>query len=437
MNSSISIICKNMQRRGKSTGTRFVTSVCNYATQSLNDTCSYTFYHHINQHLRTLQKRGYHHGSSSHLSFPKGSFSLGKSFFPSSGTNRGPLKLVNDSHSTKPFTTLSLPVPAREETHPSPFLFQASPNRHHPRSFSYSTTTATTKESKNDTTTHPNPTQAPVPFHKILIANRGEIARRIIQTCKSQNIRTVAIYSTADSKSPHVQEADEAICVGPTSSSESYLNVNVICEAILKTGADAVHPGYGFLSENATFCKAVENLISTSTGENVKFIGPNSDSIVAMGDKITSKQIANDANVNIIPGYDGFVTSPSHAVEVANSIGYPVMIKATSGGGGKGMRICYNNDQVIEGYGLSTAEAKSFFNDERLFIEKFIENPHHIEIQLLAGRKTRKSDDGDDSTEKGELEILCFVERECSIQSSNVSYTQFGIHAGNVARCRG
>ncbi len=248
------------------------------------------------------------------------------------------------------------------------------------------------------------------PFQKILIANRGEIARRIIKTCHKLNIQTVAIYSTADSKSPHVQEADEAVCVGPTASSESYLNVDNVSHAIKQTNADAIHPGYGFLSENAHFCKVVEEL-------GVKFIGPNSDAIIAMGDKITSKQIAKNANVNIIPGYDGFVTSQSHAVEIANSIGYPVMIKATSGGGGKGMRICYTDDQVKEGFVLSTAEAKSFFNDERLFIEKFIERPHHIEIQLLAGRRQIIDEDG--NLNEGELEILCFPERECSIQRRN------------------
>jgi propionyl-CoA carboxylase alpha chain len=144
------------------------------------------------------------------------------------------------------------------------------------------------------------------------------------------------------------------------------------------------------------------------SGENVKFIGPSAEAIIQMGDKITSKKIAEDAGVNIIPGYDGFVTSQEHAVKIANQIGYPVMIKATSGGGGKGMRICYTDDEVKEGFLLSTAEAKSFFNDERLFIEKFIEKPHHIEIQLLAGRK-----------EGGDLEILCFPERECSIQRRN------------------
>ena len=284
-------------------------------------------------------------------------------------------------------------------------------------------TISASRSFSSSTQSHNNNVDIPTtpPFQKILIANRGEIARRIIKTCHKLNIQTVAIYSTADSKSPHVQEADEAICVGPTASSESYLRVENICKAILKSGADAVHPGYGFLSENAEFCKAIEEGLGGSSssssssggGKKVKFIGPNLDAIIAMGDKITSKKIAKDANVNVIPGYDGFVTSKDHAVEVANSIGYPVMIKATSGGGGKGMRICYNDDQVKEGFVLSTAEAKSFFNDERLFIEKFIERPHHIEIQLLAGRKV------DDDGNEGELEILCFPERECSIQRRN------------------
>mmetsp|Transcript_15423 Transcript_15423/g.29087 ORF Transcript_15423/g.29087 Transcript_15423/m.29087 type:complete len:761 (+) Transcript_15423:1774-4056(+) len=253
-----------------------------------------------------------------------------------------------------------------------------------------------------------NPNNAPA-FQKILVANRGEIARRIIRTCKKESIKTVAIYSTTDSKSPHVKEADEAICVGPAASSASYLNIDNICKAIEMSGAEAVHPGYGFLSENAEFARRVEETTAEATGKGVKFIGPSPSAIIAMGDKITSKKIAKESGVNIIPGYDGFVTSQDHAVTIANEIGYPVMIKATSGGGGKGMRICYNDAQVREGFLLSTAEAKSFFNDEHLFIEKFIEKPHHIEIQLLAGRKEVG----------GELEILCFPERDCSIQRRN------------------
>jgi len=250
------------------------------------------------------------------------------------------------------------------------------------------------------------------PFTKILVANRGEIARRIIRTCRSMNIPSVAIYSTVDSKSPHVLEADEAICIGGPSPQESYLNVENIMEAISVSGADAVHPGYGFLSENAEFARR----LSMST-KSVTFIGPSTGAIVAMGDKITSKRIAKDAGVNIIPGYDGIVNSPEEAVKISRAVGYPIMIKATSGGGGKGMRICRTDDEVKEGFVLSEAEARKFFNDGRLLIEKFIERPHHIEIQVLAGRK-RLSSDGDNN-EKGELEILCFPERECSIQRRN------------------
>lgn len=250
-------------------------------------------------------------------------------------------------------------------------------------------------------------TQSDPTFGKILVANRGEIARRIFRTCAKEKISTVAIHSTIDSKSPHVVEADEAVCVGTASSSSSYLDLDNICKAIELTGADAVHPGYGFLSENADFARRVEELISPS-GKAVNFIGPSSDAIIKMGDKITSKKIAKKSGVNIIPGYEDFVESQDHAVAIANKIGYPVMIKATSGGGGKGMRICYTDTDVREGFLLSTAEAKSFFKDERLFIEKFIENPHHIEFQVLAGRKNG-----------GELDILCFPERECSIQRRN------------------
>ena len=248
---------------------------------------------------------------------------------------------------------------------------------------------------------------------KILIANRGEIACRIIETCQKLSIPTVAIHSTIDAKSPHVAMADEAICVGPASSSDSYLNIDRVCKAIQDSGSEGVHPGYGFLSENAEFARRVSQM-KTPCGKAVKFIGPSEQAIIDMGDKITSKKIAKEAGVNCIPGYDGFVNTSQEAISVANQIGYPVMIKATSGGGGKGMRICYNDQQVTEGFALSTAEAKSFFNDERLFIEKFIERPHHIEIQLLAGRKSEPGFEIEH-----DLEILCFPERECSIQRRN------------------
>lgn len=249
------------------------------------------------------------------------------------------------------------------------------------------------------------------PFNKILIANRGEITLRIIRTAQQLNIDTVAIYSTADAKSLHVQMADEAVCIGPPASSDSYLDIEKVCEAITLTGAEAVHPGYGFLSENAGFAERVEQLTvgNDISGTNVKFIGPSTHAIQSLGDKIQSKLIAQAAGVSIIPGYNGVVTSPQHALEIAHDIGYPVMIKASSGGGGKGMRICYNDDQVKEGYRLGSAEAKSFFGDDRLLVEKYVEDPHHIEIQVLSGKNPHS----------GELDVLCFAERECSIQRRN------------------
>ena len=210
--------------------------------------------------------------------------------------------------------------------------------------------------------------------------------------------------------------ADEAVCIGPPASSASYLDIDKVCEAITLTGAEGVHPGYGFLSENSLFAERVEQLTvgSNTTNDNgdgtkVKFIGPSTHAIQSLGDKIQSKLIAQAAGVSIIPGYNGVVTSPEHALEIAHDIGYPVMIKASSGGGGKGMRICYNDDQVKEGYRLGSAEAKSFFGDDRLLVEKYVEDPHHIEIQVLSGR----------NPDSGELDILCFAERECSIQRRN------------------
>eukprot|EP00985_Skeletonema_marinoi_P022072 scaffold13855_cov168-Skeletonema_marinoi.AAC.3 len=259
-------------------------------------------------------------------------------------------------------------------------------------------------------------TSSSPPFHKILIANRGEITLRIIRTARHLGIQTVAIYSTADSKSLHVQMADEAVCIGPPASSASYLDIDKVCEAIVLTGSEGVHPGYGFLSENSGFAERVEQLTvgnndnsDSNSDAKVKFIGPSTHAIQSLGDKIQSKLIAQAAGVSIIPGYNGVVTSPEHALEIAHDIGYPVMIKASSGGGGKGMRICYNDDQVKEGYRLGSAEAKSFFGDDRLLVEKYVEDPHHIEIQVLSGQNPHS----------GELDILCFVERECSIQRRN------------------
>jgi len=272
----------------------------------------------------------------------------------------------------------------------------------------------------------PSTTNDKPPFRKILIANRGEIAIRIIESAHKHNIKTVAIYSTADANSPHVTLANEAVCIGPPASSVSYLDINKVCKAIELTGAEGVHPGYGFLSENSHFAERVEEMVvneepykvdGESTNNNnsqeekkkVKFIGPSSHAIESLGDKIQSKLIADEAGVSTIPGYNGEITSPEHAIQIANDIGYPIMIKASSGGGGKGMRICYTDPEVLEGYKLSKAEALSFFGDDRLLVEKYVEDPHHIEIQVLSGMNPTTN----------ELDILCFVERECSIQRRN------------------
>ena len=193
-----------------------------------------------------------------------------------------------------------------------------------------STTTATSSNSYND-----DP-----PFNKVLIANRGEISQRIMETCKSLGVGTVAIYSTADSKAPFVQAADEAVCVGPAQANESYLNVENVVKAIRDTGAQACHPGYGFLSENADFCNSIQEL-------GIAWLGPPVSAIRDMGDKLRSKIIAEEAGVNVIPGFEGTIDSIEHALEVANQIGYPILLKAAAGGGGKGMRTCYN-DQVSE-----------------------------------------------------------------------------------------
>ena len=192
------------------------------------------------------------------------------------------------------------------------------------------------------------------PFEKVLISNRGEICQRIIKTCKDLGIKTVAVYSTADAKAPFVSAADEAVCVGPAPASESYLNVERVLKAIRDVGAQAVHPGYGFLSENAAFCQSIES-------EGVAWLGPSVSAIQDMGDKIRSKEIAEEAGVNTIPGFEGSIESVDRAVEVSNHIGYPVLVKAAAGGGGKGMRTCYNDEEVREAYPLAKAEAKKFF----------------------------------------------------------------------------
>ena len=231
-------------------------------------------------------------------------------------------------------------------------------------------------------------------FSKILIANRGEIACRVIQTARKMGIATVAVYSDADARAPFVRMADEAVHIGPAPAAESYLIPEKIIAACKETGAEAVHPGYGFLSERASFVEALE-------AEGIAFIGPPAGAIAAMGDKIESKKLAKAAGVNVVPGFVGEIRDTDHAVEISNDIGYPVMMKASAGGGGKGMRLAWSEKDVREGFEATKREGLSSFGDDRVFIEKFIENPRHIEIQIL-GDKHGKT--------------LYLNERECSIQ---------------------
>ena len=210
-------------------------------------------------------------------------------------------------------------------------------------------------------------------FKKILIANRGEIACRVIKTARKLGIRTVAVYSDADREALHVEMADEAVHIGPAPAAQSYLLIEKIVEACKTTGAEAVHPGYGFLSEREAFPVAL-------AAAGVVFIGPNPKAIAAMGDKIESKKAAARAKVSTVPGYLGEIGDAAQAVKIAAEIGYPVMIKASAGGGGKGMRIAWSQAEVAEGYARSKSEAKSSFGDDRMFIEKFIVDPRHIEI---------------------------------------------------------
>ncbi len=231
-------------------------------------------------------------------------------------------------------------------------------------------------------------------FEKILIANRGEIACRVMKTARKMGIRTVAVYSDADKDALHVQMADEAVHIGASASSESYLVMDRIIQACKDTGAQAVHPGYGFLSENSTFCEALEK-------QGIAFIGPATYAINSMGDKITSKKLAEVAGVNTIPGYTDVVRDTEHAVEISNGIGYPVMLKASAGGGGKGMRVAWNEAECRDGFERATNEARSSFGDDRVFIEKFIEEPRHIEIQVMADTHGN---------------VIYLGERECSIQ---------------------
>jgi len=231
-------------------------------------------------------------------------------------------------------------------------------------------------------------------FSKILIANRGEIACRVIRTAKKMGIKTVAVYSDADARAVHVRMADEAVHIGGSASSESYLRIDRVLDAIRRTGAEAVHPGYGFLSENAAFAQALEK-------EGVVFIGPGLKAINSMGDKIASKLLAKEAGVNTIPGYTDVIADADHAVSIAREIGYPVMLKASAGGGGKGMRVVTSDEECREGFKSTRAEARSSFGDDRIFAEKFIEQPRHIEIQVLADKHGN---------------AIYLGERECSIQ---------------------
>ena len=234
-------------------------------------------------------------------------------------------------------------------------------------------------------------------FKKILIANRGEIACRVIKSARKMGIQTVAVYSDADAGALHVRMADEAIHIGPPPANQSYIVIDKIMDAIKQSGAEAVHPGYGFLSENPKFAEALE-------AAGVAFIGPPKGAIEAMGDKITSKKIAQEAGVSTVPGYMGLIEDADEAVKISNEIGYPVMIKASAGGGGKGMRIAWNDEEAREGFQSSKNEAASSFGDDRIFIEKFVTQPRHIEIQVLA--------DSHGNT-------IYLNERECSIQRRN------------------
>ncbi len=231
-------------------------------------------------------------------------------------------------------------------------------------------------------------------FKKILIANRGEIACRVMKTAQKMGIKTVAVYSEADKEARHVQMADEAVCIGPAPSRESYLVMDRIIQACKDTGAEAVHPGYGFLSENEQFARRCEE-------EGIVFIGPKHQSIAAMGDKIASKKLALEAKVNTIPGFNEAIEKADDAVKIAQGIGYPVMIKASAGGGGKGLRVAFNDKEALEGFTACRTEALNSFGDDRVFIEKFVEGPRHIEIQVLGDSQGN---------------VVYLGERDCSIQ---------------------
>ncbi len=231
-------------------------------------------------------------------------------------------------------------------------------------------------------------------FKKILIANRGEIACRVIRSAQQMGVATVAVYSTADQRAKHVEMADEAVCIGPPAAAQSYLRIDAIVNACRQIGAQAVHPGYGFLSENAALVVALE-------AENIAFIGPPTKAMQIMGDKIISKRLAQETGVSTIPGYTDVIVDAEQAVTIANDIGYPVLLKASAGGGGKGMRVARNDAECRDGFARASSEAATAFGDDRMFLEKYIEGPRHIEIQIMADQHGH---------------VLYLGERECSIQ---------------------
>lgn len=234
-------------------------------------------------------------------------------------------------------------------------------------------------------------------LNKVLIANRGEIAVRIIRACKEMNIKTVAVYSTADANAMHVKLADEAVCIGEAPSSKSYLNSHAILEAAYLTGADSIHPGFGFLAENARFAKMCMEC-------NIKFIGPSYEIINLMGNKVNSKACMKKAGVPVVPGSNGNIKNIVEAIETAKKIKYPVILKASSGGGGKGIRVVYKEEELENAYNLIKQEAKIAFNDDEIYMEKYIENPRHVEIQILADEQGNS---------------IYLGERDCSIQRKN------------------
>lgn len=252
---------------------------------------------------------------------------------------------------------------------------------------------------------------------KVLVANRGEIACRVMKTCRQLGVQTVAVYSTADGPNAlHCLEADEAYCVGTEAASDSYLDEEAVLRAVQQSGASAVHPGYGFMSENLGFCQAVVQ------EAGAVWLGPPPDAVAQMGDKIAAKALAEGAGVSCIPGYDGVVKNLEHALELCNNnqcedkdtmMKYPVLLKAAAGGGGKGMRVCYNDDDLIQAWEVAKAEAVSFFKDDRLLLEQYIEEPHHIEFQVMCCKKENATG------AVPEIEVVVFPERECSIQRRN------------------